>query len=257
MVVDEMPETSLEDIREWFGTPLGQHVVRTQAAALDQLLPGFFGYNLLQLGIQQDALFEASHIQNKMTMGLQLSDTAPFIGRPTSLPFESDSMDVVLLHHLLEFSASPQQILREVARVTIPMGHVVIVGFNPFSLWGLWKTWGKFKGEPPWGGHFIRPGRLMDWLNVLNFKIDRTHYSTYGIPVYKPLFVGEVPDYSQGLSRKSNLPFGAVYVIVARKHVGTMTQIRPVWKSNRAFSQLTVVRPARRSASRRPPEGAE
>ncbi|XOV88395.1 MAG: methyltransferase domain-containing protein [Pseudomonadota bacterium] len=252
-----MADSSLEDIRAWFATPLGQHVVNTQAAALDQLLPGFFGYNLLQLGIQEAPLFGASHIQNKMTMGLRLSDNAPFIGQPTSLPFESDSMDVVLLHHLLEFSASPQQILREVARVTISMGHVVIIGFNPFSLWGLWKTWGRYQGKPPWVGHFIRPGRLMDWLNILNFKIDRTHYSTYGVPVYKPLFVGEVPDYSQGLSRRSNLPFGAVYVIVARKHVGTMTPIRPVWKSSRAFGQLTIVRPTSQGASRQPPEGGQ
>jgi len=166
-------------------------------------------------------------------------------------------MDVVILHHLLEFYDSSQQILREVARVTIPMGHLVIVGFNPLSLWGLWQTLARLGDRPPWIGRFIRPGRLMDWLNLLNFKIDRAHYSTYGPPISRKPFMGDVPDYSRGLSRRSTLPFGAVYVIVARKQVGTMTPIRPRWKERRAFGQISVVRPAGRGAARTSSEATE
>ncbi|MEX2327058.1 MAG: methyltransferase domain-containing protein, partial [Pseudomonadales bacterium] len=152
----------LQQIRQWFESPLGQQVMKGQRAVLDQLLPGFFGYHFLQLSIQQSPLFGASPIQQKMTMGLSLDDESPFVGRATELPFENDSMDVVLLHHLLDFYDSPHDMLREIARVSIPMGHLVIVGFNPVSLWGLFKPFGKLQGNAPWIGHFVRPGRLMD-----------------------------------------------------------------------------------------------
>ncbi|MEX1236681.1 MAG: methyltransferase domain-containing protein [Pseudomonadales bacterium] len=234
----------LQQIRQWFESPLGQQVMKGQRAVLDQLLPGFFGYHFLQLSIQQSPLFGASSIQQKMTMGLSLDDESPFVGRATELPFENDSMDVVLLHHLLDFYDSPHDMLREIARVSIPMGHLVIVGFNPVSLWGLFKPFGKLQGNAPWIGHFVRPGRLMDWLNLLNFKIDRVHYTTYGLPTNRGNLLPRVPDYSRGLSRKSNLPFGAVYVIVARKQVGAIRPIRPTWNPKRAFGQLSVVRPA-------------
>lgn len=231
-------------IREWFDSPLGNQIVKVEKAVLDQLLPAFFGYHLLQLSVQQSKLYDASPIQHKISLGLLEEDNEAFVAQATALPLEEDSIDVVVLHHLLDFYDSPQQLLREVARVSRPQGHLVIVGFNPLSLWGLVKPFGHLRGRAPWIGKFIRPGRLMDWLNLLNFKIDRAHYSTYGLPMNRAPFVGNIPDYSQGLSRKSNLPFGASYVIVARKQVGTMTPIRPVWKERRSFGQLTVVRPA-------------
>ena len=245
------PESGLSDIRAWFESPLGRQVVNVQQAVLEQLLPGFFGYHLMQLSIQSAPLYGSSPIHHKFSMALRSDDDAAFLGKATSLPFADDSMDVTLLHHLLEFFDSPQQILREVARVTIPSGHIVIAGFNPLSLWGLCKPVARLRGNAPWIGSFIRPGRLMDWLNLLNFKIDRAHYCTYGLPVNRKPFVGRIPDYTQGISRKSSLPFGAVYVIVARKQVGTMTSIRPVWRQSKAFDRLTVVRPAAgRSVSR-------
>lgn len=234
----------LSRIRAWFDSPLGQQVLGVEKAVLEQLLPEFFGYRLMQLSIQHAPLYTASPIQHKFSMGLQGDHCGDFVGAGTRLPFERDSMDVTLLHHLLEFYDAPQQILSEVARVTISSGYVVVTGFNPISLWGLCKPVGQLRGGAPWVGNFIRPGRLMDWLNLLNFKIDRARFTTYGLPMNRKPFIGKIPDYSQGISRKPSFPFGAVYVIVARKQVGTMTPVRPVWKHSRALGRLTVVGPA-------------
>ena len=147
---------------------------------------------------------------------------------------------MVLLHHLLDFVESPQDVLREVERVTLPSGNLIIVGFNPISLWGMWQPFARLCGKAPWSGSFIRPGRLMDWLNLLNFKIDRAQYAIYRPPMAR--YTGRVGDYSQGFSRNLNLPIGSVYVIVAKKQVGGMTPIRPVWKTQRTFGRLSVVR---------------
>ncbi len=241
-----------QELLRWFETPLGMHVLKTERAVLDQLLPGFFGYNLIQMSVQDKPLFSSSTIQTRIPLALddasvrsyrehgQEVNEKPVVARPAALPFESDSIDVAIVHHLLDFADSPQDILKELARVTLPMGHVVIVGFNPWSLWGLWRSALNFKEIAPWNGQYIRPGRLMDWLNLLDFKIDRAQYAIYRPPVSNLL--GRVGDYSQGVSRHLNLPVGGVYVIVARKHVGSVRSIRPVWKSNRAFGRLSVVR---------------
>jgi SAM-dependent methyltransferase len=216
-------DKALTDLRSWFESTLGAHVLAAEQAIMNQLLPGFFGYDLLQLSLQTESLFDASPIHHKLKMGIAQQDQGAFTGKATQLPFETDSMDVVLLHHLLEYYDSPQQILREVGRIALPSGHVVIIGFNPLSLWGAYRPIGQLRSLAPWCGRFIRPGRLMDWLTLLNFKIDRAQYATYGLPVDG--YSGKIPDYRQGLSRNANWPFGAVYVIVASKQVSRLTPI--------------------------------
>ncbi len=245
---------TLGDIRAWFGTPIGQQVLGEQQAVMDQLLPEYFGYHLLQLSIQNAPLHGESPIHHKIDMCLDAGDPGQFHGKATALPFENDSMDVVILHHLFDFYDSQQLMLKEAARVTIPMGRVLIVGFNPMSLWGLARPVARLRRNVPWAGSFLRAGRLMDWLNLLDFRIDRIHYNTYGLPLNRKPFVGAVSDYSQGLSRRSNLPFGASYVISARKHVGAMTPMRPRWKPSRALGNLTVIpgRATGRNVSRNP-----
>jgi len=232
----------LESIRSWFTSGLGKHVLNTELAMLEQLLPGLFGYHLAQLSVQSRVLHNASPIQNKIIINLD-TKKAGLVSNPTQLPFANDSIDVALLHHLLDFVESPQQILRELARATMPMGHIVIVGFNPMSLWGGWRSIARCtqqKGVAPWSGAFIRPGRVMNWLNLLDFKIDRAQYSIYGPPARQ--FLGKVNDYSDGVSRTLNLPIGSVYVIVARKHIGAVHSIKPVWSRRRAFGGLGAAR---------------
>jgi len=229
----------LDGIRHWFESDLGQHVLQTESAMLDQLLPAYFGYNLAQFSVQNQSLYRSSQIQNKFAIAMDERLAGGLIARPSELPLDSDCLDVAIVHHLLDFTESPQDILREIARVTLPMGHIVLVGFNPFSLWGAWKLMAKFKGRAPWNGSFIRPGRLMDWLNLLNFKIDRAQYAIYRPPLAR--YSGRVGDYSRGVSRHLNLPTGSVYVIVAQKHIGSIRPQKPLWKPAPSFGRLSVV----------------
>ncbi len=210
---------------------------------LEQLLPEFFGYHLVQLSVQNRPLSQSSQIYHKVCVGLDDVALNGLIAAPEKLPFARDSIDLVLLHHLLDYIESPQELLREAARVTLPMGHLVIIGFNPSSLWGAWWALTKFLKDSPRNGRFIRTGRLMDWLNLLNFKIDRVQYAIYGLPSGK--YSEHISDYSQGLSRNLNLPIGSIYVIVAKKQVSTLTPISPQWKTSRSFGRLSLVRSVR------------
>jgi len=242
----------MQEVKDWFATPLGQQVLASEECVLEQLLPGFFGYHLLQLSPQESPLYSSSVIQHKLKLtdgvaGTHLAGDS-LASEATDLPFSEDSIDVVLLHHLLEFHREPQKLLREVSRVALPMGQLVIVGFNPMSLWGACQPVGRIRDRAPWTGKFIAPGKLMDWLNLLNFKIDRAQYCLYGWPTMRS--TSKLPDFSQGLSRNANWPFGGIYLIVARKQVGSMIKVRPVWQRARAFGGLSVVPPPRPATGR-------
>ena len=240
-------QTLRADIRRWFTTPVGERHLEIQQRVLAQLLPGYFGYHLLQLSPQSRRLYDQSPVGNQMCMGNSLEEENPsFWGDGLRLPFENDSIDVLILHHMLDFFEKPQQLLREVERVALPMGYLVILGFNPLSAWGVWRTLARFGGNVPWNAAFLSSGRMMDWLSLLNFHVDRIHYANYDLPISlnrkRPL-----PDFRGGLSRRFNLPLCAGYVIVARKQVSTMTSIRPAWRPVRRLPKLSVVPPVSHS----------
>lgn len=245
---------TLSRIRQWYETRTGSQVRDSGRAILDQLLPGLFGYHLLQMSVLEEPLFDTSTVGHRFSLGLRPGDGS-LVSSPEQLPFPDDSIDVVVLHHMLDFCGAPQTVLREVSRVTLSGGHVIIVGFNPLSPWGLASASLGWRGQPPWNGAFIRMGRLMDWLNLLDFRIDRAEFAHNVLPFQRQ---NRVPDYSQGLSRRINWPFGAIYVLVARKQVARMTPIKPVWRTrDRSMGQLHVVRPRASARVSRPPRGQD
>ena len=231
---------TLAHIRQWYESRVGQQVFDAGQAILEQLLPGLFGYHLLQMSPVATPLYSRSTIGHKVSLGLAPGH-GDFVASPEQLPFQSDSVDVVVLHHMLDFCSAPQNVLREVARVTLSGGHVIIVGFNPLSSWGIARAALRWRGQAPLNAAFIRMGRLMDWLNLLDFRIDRAELAHNVLPFQ---LQKRVPDYSQGLSRRANWPLGAIYVLVARKQVARITPIKPMWRNREtALGQLHVVRP--------------
>jgi len=92
-------------------------------------------------------------------------------GKAYLLPIQSETVDLVILPHLLEFDAHRFQTMREIERVLKPEGEVIIMNFNPLSIWvRLQFLWNK-KMSRSWQGHFINRTRVADWLKLLNFEI--------------------------------------------------------------------------------------
>lgn len=95
------------------------------------------------------------------------------------LPLQSDSIDMVIIPHLLEFDAHRFQTMREVERVLKPEGLLVVLNFNPLSLWVRYQfLWDK-KFADSWSGHFIPRSRILDWFKLLNFEV--TACSEFGL----------------------------------------------------------------------------
>ena len=64
------------------------------------------------------------------------------------LPFEAQSVDLIVMPHTLEFTSDPHRLLREAERVLMPEGQLIILGFNSLSLWGARQSLGKMTGRP-------------------------------------------------------------------------------------------------------------
>ena len=137
--------TVRQRLEQWFRQPAGQFLFEQEQSALNQILPNIFGYHLVQVGsIGGEDLLSASRISHKVTVQLQEhaeSNThAGLVCSAESLPFMSDSVDVVFAPHVLEFTANPHKLLREMERMLIGDGHLILTGFNPLSLLGLWRV---------------------------------------------------------------------------------------------------------------------
>jgi SAM-dependent methyltransferase len=105
------------------------------------------------------------------TKGLGYSGARKIRAKAHHLPLQSDSVDMIILPHLLEFDLSRFQTMREIERILKPEGILVVLNFNPWSLWVRYQyIWDK-KLADSWRGHFIGRGRILDWLKLLNFEV--------------------------------------------------------------------------------------
>ncbi len=99
-----------------------------------------------------------------------------------SLPIQTESMDLVIIPHMLEFDAQRFCTMREVHRVLKPGGELVILNFNPVSLYVRFQfLWDK-KLSDSWRAHFMSRSRVSDWLKLLNFELINT--SEFGLDVF-------------------------------------------------------------------------
>src|SRR5262245_59389781 len=145
------------DAPEWLAGPLGQYLLAREQAFFDGVVADVFGYNAFQLGLPEVDLLRASRIP--MRCRVDRDGRAALRADFQDLPIAANSADLVLLPHTLEFTDYPHQILREVARALRPEGHVVISAFNPWSLWGARRIFGR-RQRYPWSGRFINLPRM-------------------------------------------------------------------------------------------------
>lgn len=243
-------EKSIIALDTWLQTPAGAYVRAWEQAQLDALTADIFGYNALQIGLPQIDALAANRMPRKW-----LADIRP---RPrldnvtelrqvavtfdyAELPFASQSLDLVVLPHVLEFAAEPHQVLREVERVLIPEGQVIICGFNPASLWGLRQVTGRLTGShflPP-AGEFISMPRMRDWLKLLNLGATTSHFGCYAPACRTEKWLQRYAFMDRAGARW--WPYlGAVYMVHAIKRVKGMRLIGPAWTKKRVAAPVAV-----------------
>ncbi len=214
-------------LQEWLRRPLGQSVYATELSLLRDHLPRVFGFYGLQLGgwgAHHEILSELK-VLNRYCVGAAGSD-ADLAAELDQLPFQSDSVDAVILPHTLEFASQPQRLLREVDRILVAEGHVVVLAFNPWSLWGLRQFLRRDHGAPPWSAHPLGERRIRDWLSLLGYDVLHARRYFYRVPVGNRRLLERLRFMERTGPRLWPMMCGA-YLLLARKRVCTLTPIRP------------------------------
>jgi len=166
-----------------------------------------------------------------------------------ALPFPAASLDLVVLPHTLELSADPHQVLREVERVLVPEGRVVICGLNPASLWGLRQGRARLMRHLglgalgrlylPDAGEFIAPWRTRDWLRLLGFEVESERFGCYRPAVRTDKWLQRTTWMDRAGARWWPI-LGSVYVFVAVKRVRGVRLLGPSWKPRRMAAAAPV-----------------
>jgi SAM-dependent methyltransferase len=229
--VEAQQKSTLSD---WFATPKGEYVMRWEQAQFDSAVEDVFGFNAVQVGLSQFDLLRQNRIPLRTRVGLE--PTSDLLADSGALPLATGSVDLVVLPHVLEFSAHPHRILREAARVLMPDGQIVISGFNPLSLWGLKRALSLSRNEYPWCGRFIGLLRLKDWLQLLSFELNGGRFGCYAPPFSQAQWLGRSAFMEKAGDRWWPIA-GGVYVVRAVKRTVGMRLVMPSWRSQAASAK--------------------
>lgn len=221
----------------WQRSRRGRRILAIEQVELRAVLPDLFGRHLLQIGnwARGRRLLASSRMLHRAVLGNCEDATCQARIDLEQLPLATHSVDAVLLPHTLEFVASPHRLLREVDRVLTGRGQVVILGFNPWSLWGAREWLGLHHHAYPPGAVLRSIGRLYDWLSLLDFEVTRVRRFTTMLPA---------------LSRFPYVPGAGGYLLVAQKRVVPMTlvgqrsraQVRPIIGASLPLSRTRTER---------------
>ena len=219
----------------WLASSLGQYLLTCEQALYDDAVGDIFGFHALQIGLPQLTALKNSRIPHLVHAGNYQGD---IYCESDYLPFAENSIDLVCLPHVLEFSRNPHQTLREVNRILVPEGHLMMTGFNPISAWGVKQALCK-DAQYPWQGHFFMLSRIKDWLALLGLEFVTGQMYCDEPPIEDETWRKRTKFITQ-YGQKAWPMLGGVYFIVAKKRVVNMTLLKPNWKKNSIKSALSV-----------------
>jgi SAM-dependent methyltransferase len=232
-------------LQGWLRSPLGQYLMAWECRQFDLAVADVFGFHALQLGLPEIDALAANRMPHRWLATPVPQPGAQLVTEYSALPFPANSLDLVVMPHALELSPDPHATLREVERVLVPEGRVIITGLNPLSLWGLrqrrarlYRRLGLAPSFLP-QDEFIGYLRLRDWVRLLGFEVEAGRFGCY-----RPAFQSEGwldrVDWMDNAGARWWPIFGAAYFVVAVKRVRGVTLLSPTWKAARAPQNTPV-----------------
>ncbi len=236
----------------WLQTPPGRYLLAWEQDRLDHAVADVFGFHALQIGLPEieglranrmphrwvttDTIYTPEALALPPQRDSQISTLPPpepisLHSEYDALPFPNASIDLAVLPHALELARDPHETLREVERVLVPEGRIVIAGFNPASLWGLRQRAGHIKRGMglareqslylPSSGDFIGYWRLRDWLRLLSFEVEVGRFGCWRPPLKSEAWLERFA-WMDGVGDRWWPVLGSVYFLVAVKRVRGM-----------------------------------
>jgi SAM-dependent methyltransferase len=243
-------DDAIVEFAHWLKSAPGRYLLEWEQQEMDRTVTDIFGFHAAQLGLPQLDALRANRMPHRWVAHDSLMVPEP-VDLPAphnaistqspdvpvalhcdfdALPFPSQSMDLLVLPHVLEMSRDPHETLREVERVLVPEGQVVIVGFNPASLWGLRQRGdhlrtriGLARRTPflPVAAELLGYWRLRDWLRLLSFEVERGRFGCWRPPLRSQRWLQRF-GWLESVGDRWLPVFGAVYFLVAVKRARGM-----------------------------------
>jgi SAM-dependent methyltransferase len=218
-------------------TPAQCLLLDWESRTLAEAVVDVFGYHALQLGMPHLKALSANRMPHRW-----LALREPVEGQPHNLltdfhalPFPDASLDLVVLPHALESDRNPHGVLREVARVLVPGGRVVITGLNPTSLWP-WHT--ATHATSAADEQKIGYWRVRDWLRLLDFEVVQGDFGMFRPPLASPVWLQRW-GWMERWGPRAMPMLGAVYVVTGIKQVRGMRLMGQPWRSAQTVAAQT------------------
>lgn len=246
-----MPPEALD---AWLATPLGRTLLARERAAVAEAMEHVFGVQCLQVGRWGPAdTFLPLARTPRRTLLAEPGARGHFVSHAASLAVLTDSVDALLLPHTLEFAPDPHAVIREVDRVLVGEGHLLVLGFEPWSWWSL-RHHLSDSGFPPGLDRLLSRSRLRDWLRLLGFDVLEVRRFLHTLPLAR-LHGGRIEHSLEHVGQRLHGHFGSVYLLKAKKRVYTLTPVRPRQRRVRALVG-GLVEPASQSRAARSGHGS-
>ncbi|MGV6859471.1 MAG: class I SAM-dependent methyltransferase [bacterium] len=228
----------MRKLYEKFGREQSRRFVEDLREAIRPWLERSFGYHSVQLEGESlgHSLLELSPISHRVLMAK--GGQVEVVGDGRALPFDSRSIDLVILPYTLEVSGDPHSVLREVERVLLPEGRLLIVGRDP---WALLEMGRLFRAD---GTAVYSQRRVRDWLRVLGLEAGRSTL----IPMISfnwPTFFERWPK-ADTMFRLLSANLRGSYVLLASKREEGMKPLVSPWKLRPRLVSGGLVEPAAR-----------
>lgn len=210
----------------WLAGPLGSMLLDQERAVVADSLECAFGLHCVQVGDWggPEAFLASARTRRTALVAARPARGAALIAEPAALPLQSDSVDVMLLPHTLEFAPDPHEVLREAARVLTGEGELVVAGFDPLGSWSLRNAFTR-GGSPPGISRTIPATRLADWLKLVGFEVGPAQRYLYAPPL-TGLAESRARGFLERAGRRAWPRFSGAYLLHARKRVHSMTPVR-------------------------------
>jgi SAM-dependent methyltransferase len=254
----------------WWRTPSGRHVLAWERQWFDSGVADVFGFHALQMGLPAVDALQTNRMPHRwLACAAQALAEDAESGVPEqvravhlqcefdALPFASQSLDLVVMPHALEMTRDPHLTLREVERVLVPEGRLMITAFNPASQWALRSRQhrggavdgaGRPLGLWPQRAEMIGFRRLRDWLRLLSFEVETARFGCFG-PRVDTLAWQQRWSFIEPVGQRWWPVLGAVYGLTAVTRVRGM---RLVGLAKRQARYASAPRPALVSTHQEP-----
>ena len=181
---DQDPAEYRRLLVEWFFSNSGNALRAMESDYLSKVIPFRYQQQILQIGsLGWEREYYDTDVRSDFVVVDRVAvadeSTGRIVANCGEIPLESESMDVVIVPHCLEFESDQYGVLVEAERILKPEGRLILLLFNPWSRTRFVHYPDGLRGIVPWCGNFVSQHKLRHWLGSMDFDVSLVSYMNF------------------------------------------------------------------------------